>query len=156
MVSNEEIREAVFSMGALKAPGPDGLHALFFQSQWETIGNTICDFVKGCFTNPRMITSINANNIVLIPKTDKPETLKRLRPISLCNTIYKVFTKIIASWIKLVLNYLISPYHCSFIPSRHGTDNIIITQEVIHSMEHMKGKRGYMAVKVDLGKRAID
>lgn len=35
----EEIKNAVFGMGALKAPGPDGLNPLFFQSQWNIVGN---------------------------------------------------------------------------------------------------------------------
>ena len=40
----------------------------------------------------------------------------------------------------------------SFVPGRHITDNIIITQEVVHSMRTMKGRDGFMAVKVDLEK----
>lgn len=36
----EEIKHAVFALGSLKASGPDGLHALFFQSQWSTIGQS--------------------------------------------------------------------------------------------------------------------
>ena len=31
-------------------------------------------------------------------------------------------------------------------------DNVIIAQEVIHSMKHKKGNSGWMAIKVDLEK----
>ncbi|XP_061345946.1 uncharacterized protein LOC133291662 [Gastrolobium bilobum] len=34
--SNEEIKSIVFNMGKFKAPGPDGLQAVFYQSQWNT------------------------------------------------------------------------------------------------------------------------
>ncbi|KAF7826983.1 uncharacterized protein G2W53_018147 [Senna tora] len=42
--SAEEIKEAGFSMGALKAPGPDGLNPLFFQSQWDSVSSSIVKF----------------------------------------------------------------------------------------------------------------
>ena len=42
-VKKEEIEQAFKSMGALKAPGPDGLNALFFQSQWQTVGPVVSD-----------------------------------------------------------------------------------------------------------------
>ena len=72
--------------------------------------------------------------------------------ISFCNTIYKIITKSIANRFKLIMNKLVTPMQSSFVPGRHITDNIIITQEIVHSMRNMKGKDGYMAVKVDLEK----
>lgn len=34
----DEVDKALFSMGARKAPGPDGFHALFFQKNWNVVG----------------------------------------------------------------------------------------------------------------------
>lgn len=34
----EEIKAAVFQLGALKAPGPDGFPALFFHHYWKEVG----------------------------------------------------------------------------------------------------------------------
>ena len=34
-----ELKEAVFSIGGVKAPGEDGFHAIFFQHFWETLKN---------------------------------------------------------------------------------------------------------------------
>lgn len=47
---------------------------------------------------------------------------------------------------------LVSPNQCSFVPKRHSSDNIIIAQEVIHSMRSKKGKTRWMAIKIDLEK----
>ncbi|XP_012453509.1 uncharacterized protein LOC105775544 [Gossypium raimondii] len=41
-ISNEEIKRALFDMAPLKAPGSDGFHAHFFQSQWDVLGNDVC------------------------------------------------------------------------------------------------------------------
>lgn len=30
-------------------------------------------------------------------------------------------------------------YYCNFVPNKHSNDNIIIAQEVIHSIRSMKG-----------------
>lgn len=46
-VEDKEIKEAV---GALKAPGPDGFNALFYQKNWETIKDDIGRAVKDFFS----------------------------------------------------------------------------------------------------------
>ena len=66
--------------------------------------------------------------------------------------MYKAVTKIVANRLKPLLDHIISPNQCSFIPGRLSSDNIIIAQEVIHSMRNMKGKKGFMAIKIDLEK----
>ncbi|XP_061355974.1 uncharacterized protein LOC133300445 [Gastrolobium bilobum] len=66
--TSEEIRRTVFSMGKFKAPGPDGLQAIFFYTQWETIGNSACNMVKDIFISPGKIQDINNTLICLIPK----------------------------------------------------------------------------------------
>lgn len=47
---------------------------------------------------------------------------------------------------------LIGEEHASFIPRRQINDNIAIMQEIVHSMRNQKGRRGTMAIKVDLEK----
>ena len=45
---------------------------------------------------------------------------------------------------------LVNPLQASFIKGHHIIDNVIIPQEIIHSMEATKGKMGYMVAKIDL------
>ena len=47
---------------------------------------------------------------------------------------------------------LISPLQATFVPSRMGLDNMIIVQELIHSLTLKRGKVGFLAVKIDLEK----
>lgn len=37
----QEVKEAVFQMGAMKAPSPDGYIAGFYQKSWEHIGDEV-------------------------------------------------------------------------------------------------------------------
>lgn len=48
-VSIENVKGAFFEMGPYKAPGLDGFQPIFFQHQWETIGQDLYSFVKGVF-----------------------------------------------------------------------------------------------------------
>ena len=116
------------------------------------MGNSICSFISQLWHNPSLIRNINSTFLVLIPKKDNPEELRDFRPIGLCNVIFKTLTKIIANRIKPVLNQVIGPTQCSFIPGRHRSDNIIIAQEVVHSMRIKQGNIGFMTIKIDLEK----
>ncbi|GLT65467.1 hypothetical protein SLA2020_378990 [Shorea laevis] len=49
-------------------------------------------------------------------------------------------------------NQLIGPYQSSFLAGRSMTNNIVLTQEVVHSMQRMKGSNGAMLLKIDLHK----
>ena len=151
-VTNEEITVALQSMKPYKAPGPDGLHAGFFQRFWPTVGSLVKQEVRQTFATKKMPKYLNKTHLVLIPKIQGPETLGNYHPISLCNTTYKLVSKIIVNRIRPVLGDLISLVQTAFVSGRRGTDNAIIFQELIHSISKAKGKEGYMAIKIDLEK----
>lgn len=48
-VSSEEIRTVVFSIGAIRTPGPDGFTACFYQNYWEEVGPTITEGIQRFF-----------------------------------------------------------------------------------------------------------
>lgn len=58
-LSDEEIRAAVFSIGALKASGEDGYHVLFFQKCWNTIGASVCKSIRQLWEEPDKLTEVN-------------------------------------------------------------------------------------------------
>lgn len=54
--------------------------------------------------------------------------------------------------LKKCMNEVVSPSQTRFIHSRNIQENIVVAQEILHSMNKLKGKKGYFAIKVDLEK----
>lgn len=58
--------------------------------------------------------------------------MKDFRPIGLCNSIYKLITKIISNRLKLILPNLISPLQSRFVMNMTIDKNVIIIKEIAH------------------------
>ena len=108
--------------------------------------------IRKIFIDMVVPEELNKTFITLISKILGPEILSNYRPISLCNTVYKIVSKILVGQLRPFLEKLISPFQAAFVPGRKGTDNTIIVQELIHMVSRKKGRTGFMAVKIDLEK----
>ena len=53
-IEEKEIRQAIFSMSPLKAPRVDGLHAIFYQTQWHIVGESFCKVINYAFRSQRI------------------------------------------------------------------------------------------------------
>ena len=133
--SADEIKQTLFSLGSDKSSGPDGMSALFYKHYWEIISQDLIEAVSSFFTRGHILTEINRTFITLIPKSDKAAKVNQFRPISLCNTIYKIISKILAARLKPLLHKVISPWQSAFVPSRVIQDNSIIAHEVLNTMK---------------------
>ncbi|XP_061999224.1 uncharacterized protein LOC133716539 [Rosa rugosa] len=151
--SQDEVKCALFQMYPTKSPGPDGMPPLFFQHYWDKIGGDITEAVHSFLQTGQLLKEINFTHICLIPKVDNPEYMSELRPIALCNVIYKICSKVIANRLKLILPSVISHFQSAFVPGRLITDNILVANEVAHFVHNKRdGSEGYMALKLDLSK----
>jgi hypothetical protein len=129
------------------------MHALFYKKFWDVVGEKVTEEVLNVLNGGDMPAEWNDTCIVLIPKTNKPECMKDLRPISLCNVVYKLVSKMLASRLKEILDEIISPNQSAFVPGRLITNNILLAYECTHFMRNKKhGKDTYAAVKLDMSK----
>lgn len=97
-----------------------------------------------------LLKEVDSNFLVLIPKVPGADSLDKFRPISLCNSLYKIISKVLTSRLLKILPLITSQQKIGFFIGRHILDSIMISHEVIHSME--VGKREGMLLKLDLSK----
>lgn len=152
-VKRDEVHEALFAMHPDKSPGPDGMSPGFDQHFWDIMGSDIVLFCDTFIRSGQLLNGVNHTHIALIPKKQNPTCMTDLRPISLCNVIYKIAAKVLANRLKPLLNSLISKAQSAFVPNRLISDNIMLAFKAQHFFKRKtQGKNGFSALKLDLSK----
>ena len=75
-----------------------------FLELYDLMGGDLLKVVEDTRLSERIKTSFNSSFIALIPKFDNHVSLNDFRPISLCNCVYKVVSKVIARRFKDILS----------------------------------------------------
>ncbi|KAL6228112.1 hypothetical protein ACLB2K_002066 [Fragaria x ananassa] len=152
-ISEEEVWNALSQMKPMKAPGPDGFAPCFYQRFWSIIGRDVVQVVRAFLESEERLREINYTHVTLIPKVKTPDTMNQLRPISLCNVLYKIGSKVLANRMKPMLESIIPESQSAFVPGRHISDNSIIAFKVSHYLKRLYGSGdGYAALKLDMSK----
>lgn len=107
--SNSEIFDVFKGLNPAKSPGLDVMSTAFFQNFRNIVGPNVCNVIQNVFSFGRLPMALNRTFVILIPKVKQIYKFNHICPISLCNTIYKVISKLLASIIKLLLSRISSP-----------------------------------------------
>jgi hypothetical protein len=160
--TEEEIKKALDSIGDLKASGSDGMPSLFYKHYWHIVGNDVTKDIVGNDVTKEVLNFLNGGTmpenwnetvVVLIPKVENPERIQDLRPISLCNVLYKIASKVISNRLKCILPEVISLNQSTFVLGRIITDNVLLAYEMTHFLQTKRGGRdSYAALKLDMRK----
>ena len=146
-MSEEEVKKAVFSLYSNKALRPDSMTPIFFQQFWQIIKSDLLDAISSFFHSGNLLSAINDTMVTLIPKIDHLVCVSQFRPVSLCNAVYRIISKILVNRLKSLLKSCISMNQSAFIPSRQIIDNIIVAHESIHCLNNMRrGPNAFMAL----------
>lgn len=99
-VNFAEFTFTVRQMHPDKSSGPDGLNPAFFQHFWDLLGFEVFKCCKSWLQDCILSAEVNDTNVVLIHKNDNAGMMKDLSPIALCNVLYKILVKVLASRLK--------------------------------------------------------
>lgn len=133
-----------------KSLGPDGWTMEFYLAFYELQGNDLIKVVEECRIFGSIYNVVNTTFIALIPKSDSPSSFNDFRPISLCNCLYKIISKVIVNHLQRILSHHITPQQFAFLEHRQIHEAIGTAHEAIHSIwtKHIKG----IILKIDLAK----
>ena len=148
-VTREKVKNVLFKMKSLKAPGPDGFNVFFYKKAWPIVGEDFMDAVIYFFENGRILREWNDTALTLIPKVANPSRMSDFRPIACCNVMYKCISKIMANRLKGVLPTLINEAQLAFVPGRSIGDSILIAQELVRNY-HQSNTKSRCTIKVDI------
>lgn len=81
---------------------------------------------------------LNDTNIFLVLKKDNADTMKDLRPIALCNVLYKIISKVLANRVRTILPGIITKNQFAFVPGRNISDNVLVAFELLYYMNQKK------------------
>jgi hypothetical protein len=117
-VSEKELLEVLQSFQKGKSPGPDGWPIEFYLGFYDLLGSDILKVVEESRINGHIHEPLNSTFIALIPKTDNPSSFDDFRPISLCNCLYKIISKVISRRLKEILSRNISSEQFGFLAGK--------------------------------------
>lgn len=108
-MTEEELKQALSSMGKEKSPGLDGLTVEFYQTFWSDLAPQYLKVINEIFHERSLPSSQKYGIITLIFKKGEREDIKNWRPISLLNVDFKLISKVLTNRLAKVLPSILSP-----------------------------------------------
>ena len=121
-----------------KSPRPNGWPVEFFLAFFDLVGRDLVLDVEQSRLLGKVTGALNSTFLTLIPKCEKPLTFADFHPISLCNLVYKIISKIASIRPKPILNHSLFAHQFGFLKDRQIIETVEITQEALHSIKTKK------------------
>jgi hypothetical protein len=149
-ITQVEVDQVIQELPTGKAPSPDGFTTEFFHSCWPMLREEVWQLVEESCNSVKFLPTLNATFLTLIPKEERVINPKKFRPITLCNVIYKIISKVIDLRLKPILPFIIFKEQSRYVEGRKIMDSIILVHETIHSLKSTRTP--CMLLKLDLSK----
>jgi len=117
-ITQEEVIDSIKCLKLGKASGPDGIDNRILKEAMHQLSYPLCDLFNSCLNTQKMPSCWKIANVCPIFKKGDPSLASNYRPISLLNTIEKVFERILHKHIFNFLraNSFFAPTQSGFLP----------------------------------------
>jgi hypothetical protein len=137
-VTDTKIFDTLSAFQKSKSPGLDGMPVEFYLSFYDFLKEDIPKVVLESQESGWIFGPLNKTFLALIRSRPCLPPSLIYRPISCCNLIYKLISKIIANRIKPILSNYISEEQFGFLFKQQIHDAMSLAQEAMHSMKVQK------------------
>ena len=148
---DKEISDALFQIGPLKAPGPDGFTNRVYACCWSIIKLDLLRALDAFYHgDTRGMPAINKALVSLLPKMDGAEELRDFRPVSMAHSAIKMFDKVLASRLVDDLPRLVGKHQSAFVKGRYLHDNFMLVQGTARRLHVLRDPT--VLLKLDISK----
>lgn len=107
--------------------------------------------IKKFFITRFLSLSTNAIILALVPKSPGAYAVSDYRPVSCCNIVYKVISKLLVKKLKPLLSEFVVPNQTAFVKGRLLVENTVLASEIVQGYHKNKYPKR-IAIKVDIAK----
>ena len=131
VINVTELENAVKNMKNNKAPGLDGLPVEFYKIFWTDLKSHLFNAIKESYKCKELCHSMRTAVLSLLFKKGEKHNLANYRPISLCNTDYKILAFSLANRLQKVLPYIINSDQTGYVKNRYIGNNIRLIYDIL-------------------------
>ncbi|KAI0519500.1 hypothetical protein KFK09_006949 [Dendrobium nobile] len=136
-----ELKQLVFQQGNNRSPGMDVLTSSFYKYYWDIVWKDLWNAINSFLTNGCMRKDWKDTLIISITKVKNPLLPSNYRPISLCQTNYKVVATMLVNRLKMCMPKLITEEQMAFILGRAISEHCLLAQEIFHKFKVSRNRK---------------
>lgn len=153
-IDEEELQNIIFHSPKNKSPGADGLPIEVYQTFWEHMKTEMVQLCNALLDpEVRIPPGFTDGVVVFIPKTSGAMTFGNFRPLTLLNTDYKSFARVITQRLRGIMNSIISEHQTSVGRDRTIFHGILDYRDVVAVTETCRSNCAIISIDLD---RAFD
>ena len=139
-ITHGEVIKSIRKSAKGKAPGTDGLPSEFYQTFETLIAADLLEVFNEIWDTGELPKSFEEGEIILLYKKGDPLDIRNYRPITLLNSDYKLFTKILATRLNNTLGAIVSKQQLGFVPGRVITEASHLVKLVQAAIDEDEGE----------------
>lgn len=142
-INEQSISSIIPTLKNDTSPGLDGIGYEFCKSFQAKLARILKPLFITWISNQLIPCEMNTSKIILLFKKGDVVDIKNYRPISLINADVKIFSKLVTSWLKPLIEKKLCPYQSGFLSSRKIQQNHITVHSCLNQ-NSVYQKKGLM------------